>query len=159
MLCSDRHSRASYFSLTLFLSFARVFFFTSLSRFYLLSCCLLVAPGPAAVRINLLMQQHTYLISLSLSCTLSLTRFSLSHTQLSPYSLLTSTRAHTTLIFFYMCVCLCFSISGFSPLLLRVFLFSFIDYLNVTTKLDISTSSNKLGFVCLFFKCVFFPLF
>lgn len=106
MLCSDRHSRASYFSLTLFLSFARVFFFyfalTILLALLLSARC----AWPTAVRINLLMQQHTYLISQSLSCTLSLTRFSLSHTQLSPYSLLTSTRAHTTLNFF-TCVCVC----------------------------------------------------
>lgn len=157
MLCSDRHSRASYFSLTLFLPFARVFFFTSLSRFYLLSCCLLVAPGPAAVRINLLMQQHTYLISLSLVHAFSHPILTLSHNyRLIVYS---QARARTRRsIFLHVCVSVFFDF-GSSSLLLRVFLFSFIDYLNVTTKLDISTSSNKLGFVCLFFKCVFFPLF
>lgn len=31
---------------------------------------------------------------------------------------------------------------------------SFIDYLNVTTKLDISTSNNKLGLVFFFLMCV-----
>lgn len=137
------------------------FFFTLSARVFSYSCSfspfhlffLLVAPGPAAINL-LMMQQHTYyLLSFVQFCTH--TFFTLLHsivsltlTFIAPYSLFSlALSPHTRRSIFYMCVC-----SLFSSFLLCVS--SFIDYLNVTTKLDISTSSNKLGF-CFFLMCVF----
>lgn len=122
------------FSLFLFRSFA--------SRFFCLHAC---APGPAA-NLNLLMQQHTYALTfLSRNPSHSHYRLSLDATtrRLQDYVSRTLARSHYAqfftcfLSFFFLCVS------------------SFIDYLNVTTKLDISTSNNKLGFVFFFFlMCV-----
>lgn len=150
MLCSDRHSRASFsFFFSFSLSPQKYFLTLVPSLFHLFF--LLVAPGPAAINL-LMMQQHTYyLLSFVQFCShtlLSCIQLSLSLSRLSlliVYFLSLSRRTHDAQIF-YMCVC-----SLFSSFLLCVS--SFIDYLNVTTKLDISTSSNKLGFC--FFKCVF----
>lgn len=134
----------------------------SLFSFYLV---LLVAPGPAAINL-LMMQQHTYFIcshtfSLDLSHTffyLSLAHSQSSHslTTIASYSLFSLSRTrspytHDALTFFYMCVCSLFSF--YLHFLCVCLCSSFIDYLNVTTKLDISTSSNKLGFV--FFNVCF----
>lgn len=135
----------------------------SLFSFYLV---LLVAPGPAAINL-LMMQQHTYFIcshafSLDLSHTflslsrtqsivsLSLARLSLLIVYFLSFSLARSPYTHDA-HFFYMCVCSLFSF--FHHFVCVCLCSSFIDYLNVTTKLDISTSSNKLGFV--FLMCVF----
>lgn len=160
MLCSDRHSRASFPFFTLPL-FPQEYFFTlvpSLFSFYLV---LLVAPGPAAINL-LMMQQHTYFIcshafSLDLSHTffyLSLShtvnRLTLSRTTIASYSLFSLSHSHahrthtTRSLFLHVCV---FALFFLSPFLCVCLCSSFIDYLNVTTKLDISTSSNKLGFV------------
>lgn len=151
MLCSDRHSRASFSFFFSFSLSARVFSYScSFSLFHLFF--LLVAPGPAAINL-LMMQQHTYyLLSFVQFCShtflLSCIQLSLSLSQLSlliVYFLSLSRRTHDAQ--FFTCVCVC---SLFSSFLLCVS--SFIDYLNVTTKLDISTSSNKLGF-CFFNVC------
>lgn len=91
--------------------------------------------------IRSILLSHFFLLSY-IQLSLSLSRLSL----LIVYFLSLSRRTHDAQIF-YMCVC-----SLFSSFLLCVS--SFIDYLNVTTKLDISTSSNKLGF-CFFLMCVF----
>lgn len=69
-----------------------------------------------------------------------------------PYSLFSlALSPHTRRsIFLHVCVC----VRSFLLFFIFVCVSSFIDYLNVTTKLDISTSSNKLGF-CFFNVCVF----
>lgn len=59
---------------------------------------------------------------------------------------------HTRRSLFFTCVCV--RSFHFFTILCVCLCSSFIDYLNVTTKLDISTSSNKLGFV-FFLMCVF----
>lgn len=158
MLCSDRHSRAS-FSIVFSFSLSPQEYFLTLvpSLFHLFF--LLVAPGPAAINL-LMMQQHTYyLLSFVQFCShtffyshafiffLSLSRLSL----LIVYFLSLSRRTHDAQIF-YMCVC----VRSFLLFFIFVCVSSFIDYLNVTTKLDISTSSNKLGF-CFFFNVCVFP--
>lgn len=136
------------------------------SLFFSFYLVLLVAPGPAAINL-LMMQQHTYFIcshafSLDLSHTFfisfshTVNRLTLSRTTIASYSLfslfLSRTRSphtHDALTFF---TCVCVRSFLFISILCVCLCSSFIDYLNVTTKLDISTSSNKLGF---FLMCVF----
>lgn len=118
MLCSDRHSRASFpFFHSLALS-ARVFPYSCSFSFFSFYLVLLDAPGPAAINL-LMMQQHTYFIcshtfSLDLSHTffyLSLAHSQSSHslTTIASYSLFSLSRTrspHThDAHFFYMCVC------------------------------------------------------
>lgn len=129
MLCSDRHSRVS----SIFLLSQEFPFFHFWA--FMLSCS---APGPAAhphQSPNATTQLLIYFLSFVLSFII------LTHTlKIIAYCLLSFFFTRRT--FFYI-----FALS--------FFLCSFIDYLNVTTKLDISTSSNKLGFV---FFCFFFYL-
>lgn len=128
MLCSDRHSRASFPFFTLPLS-PQEYFLTlvpSLFSFYLV---LLVAPGPAAINL-LMMQQHTYFIcshafSLDLSHTffISLThtvnRLTLSRTTIASYSLFSLSHSHahrthlTRSLFLHVCVFALFFLSPF----------------------------------------------
>lgn len=75
---------------------------------------------------------------------LSLARLSLLIVYFLSFSLARSPYTHDA-HFFYMCVCVRSFL--FISILCVCLCSSFIDYLNVTTKLDISTSSNKLGFV------------
>lgn len=134
----------------------------SLFSFYLV---LLVAPGPAAI--NDATTHLFYLLSRFFARSLSYffylshahsqSSHSLSHDYrflkfIFSLSLSHAHRTHTTRsLFLHVCV---FALFFLSPFFVCVCLCSsFIDYLNVTTKLDISTSSNKLGFV--FFNVCF----
>lgn len=112
MLCSDRHSRAS-FSIVFSCSLSPQEYFLTLvpSLFHLF--VLLVAPGPAAINL-LMMQQHTYyLLSFVQFCShtfflLSCIHFfSLALTIIAPYSLFSlALSPHTRRSnFLHVCVC------------------------------------------------------
>lgn len=154
MLCSDRHSRASF---SFFFSFSlspQEYFLTLVPSLFIIFFSARCSwpssnQSPNDATTHLLFTLFRSIL-LSYFFLLSCIQLSLSLSQLSlliVYFLSLSLAAHTTLNFLHVCVC-----SLFSSFLLCVS--SFIDYLNVTTKLDISTSSNKLGF-CFFLMCVF----
>lgn len=137
------------------------------SLFFLLSCSARCSwpssnqsPNDATTHLFYLLSHFfarslSYFFFISLSHTVN--RLTLSRTTIASYSLFSLSHSHahrthtTRSLFLHVCV---FALFFLSPFFVCVCLCSsFIDYLNVTTKLDISTSSNKLGFV--FFNVCF----
>lgn len=123
MLCSDRHSRASYFSLTLFLSFARVFFFyfalTILLALLLSARCAWPRSSPHQ---SPNATTHLFNFSLSLVHALSHPILTLSHNyRLIVYS---QARARTRRSFFlHVCVSVFFDFGFFSSSFACFFVF------------------------------------
>lgn len=146
MLCSDRHSRV-FFCLLL----SKGVFPLSLSLFrftFFLSACMCSWPSRKSQSPNATTHLRSH-ISLAQPIALTLPIIARCYNATLIGLCLTHTCSLTLRSIFYI---------------FSFFLFlcvsSFIDYLNVTTKLDISTSNNKLGFVFFLLNvCVWFSLY